>query len=39
MNDKSEYPGIKRKIQHLHLDKVYLASSNDIDDMINLIKE
>ena len=39
MNDKSEYPGIKKKIQYLHLDKVYLASSNDIDDMINLIKE
>jgi len=39
MNDKSEYPGIKNKIKDLDLDKVYLAGSSDINDMINLIKK
>ena len=39
MNDKFEYPGIKSKIKHLDLDEVYLANSNDINQMINKLKK
>ena len=39
MNDKFEYPAIKSKIKHLDLDEVYLANSNDINQMINKLKK
>jgi len=38
MNDKSEYPSLKNKLKFLTLDKVCLANSNNINELINQIK-
>ena len=38
MNDKKEFKGLKSKIEDLDLDDVILASSNDLNNLFDSIK-
>ena len=38
INNKKEYNSMKEKIEFLSLDNVFFANSNDLNEMINLIK-
>jgi hypothetical protein len=38
MNDKKEFKGLKSKIEDLDLDDVILASSNDLNNLLESIK-
>ena len=38
MNSQQEYPSLKKKLPLLDIDGVFLASSNDINKLISLIK-
>ena len=39
INHKQEYLSMKKKIKHLDLDKVYLANSKDMNQIIDKLKE